>query len=66
MLLVSCAHVVGLPALTPEAVLIISGIGLIAGLPHGGVDHDERTGRIESARAVDARAQYAGEGESRV
>ena len=39
MLLVSCAHVVGLPALTPEAVLIISGIGLIAGLPHGGVDH---------------------------
>lgn len=36
---VAGAHVLGLPALSGPAVLILAGAGLLAGLPHGGVDH---------------------------
>lgn len=37
--LVAAGHLIGLPALSGAAVLILAGAGLLAGLPHGGVDH---------------------------
>ncbi len=36
---VAGAHLIGLPALSAPAVVILAGAGLLAGLPHGGVDH---------------------------
>lgn len=37
--LVAGGHLLGLPALSPLAVMILAGAGLLAGLPHGGIDH---------------------------
>lgn len=37
--LVTAGHALGLPVLSPGAVLVIAGLGLLAGIPHGGADH---------------------------
>ena len=35
----AAGHVVGMPALGSSAALVIAGLGIVAGIPHGGVDH---------------------------
>lgn len=37
--LVSGGHLVGVPALTAPIALVIAGLGFLAGVPHGAVDH---------------------------
>ena len=38
-IVVAAGPMIGLPGPSPQAVLIIAAVGLLAGLPHGGIDH---------------------------
>lgn len=37
--LLAAGHLLGVPSLSSTAVLVIAGLGLLAGVPHGGIDH---------------------------
>ena len=53
------AHVLGLPALSSPMVMILAGAGLLAGLPHGGIDHLMAM-RLAGRSMVPVVAVYAG------
>lgn len=52
-------QLVGLPALSSSAVIVVAGIGLLAGLPHGGIDHLMAM-RLAGRSAVPVVIVYAG------
>lgn len=37
--LITGGHVLGVPSLSSYAVMVLAGLGLLAGVPHGGMDH---------------------------
>jgi len=39
MVVLAAGQILGLPPLPSSAVLVIAGVGFLAGIPHGGVDH---------------------------
>ena len=58
--LVAGGHVAGVPAVTAPAVLVVAGLGLVAGVPHGAADHVMATQLAGGRPMVLVAAAYAG------
>lgn len=60
LLLVVGGHLVGVPAVTAPVALVVAGVGFVAGVPHGAIDHLMAT-RLTGARPIVlVGAAYAG------
>ncbi len=56
----SGVHVTGAPRVTPHLVLAVAGLGLVAGIPHGAVDHIMATRLVGGRPVVLVAAAYSG------
>jgi len=59
VVLIAGGQIIGLPALSSPAALVVAGLGFLAGLPHGGVDHLMAM-RLAGRRIVPVVLAYAG------